>query len=115
MGINFTEILTAFMVLFAVIDITGSVPVIIDLRSKSKKVHAEKAAIISFLLMLVFLFVGGVGGSGEQAQAHCGEQSGTEDAFHGFLLEYSWRRRSRCPEREPAPTGCVWLSRVWVV
>jgi multiple antibiotic resistance protein len=37
MGINFTEILTAFMVLFAVIDITGSVPVIIDLRSKSKK------------------------------------------------------------------------------
>lgn len=58
MGINFTEILTAFMVLFAVIDITGSVPVIIDLRSKSKKINAEKAAIISFFLMLIFLFVG---------------------------------------------------------
>ncbi len=58
MGINFTEILTAFMVLFAVIDITGSVPVIIDLRSKSKKIQAGKAALISFALMLVFLFVG---------------------------------------------------------
>lgn len=56
--INFREILTAFMVLFAVIDITGSIPIIVDLNSNGKKVEAGKAALISFGLMVVFLFLG---------------------------------------------------------
>ena len=38
------QILTAFMVLFAVIDITGSIPVVVDLNSQGKKVQAGKAA-----------------------------------------------------------------------
>ena len=34
MQLNFKEIITAFMVLFAVIDIIGNIPIIIDLRKK---------------------------------------------------------------------------------
>ncbi len=52
------EVLTAFMVLFAVIDITGSIPIILDLKAKDGKVHAGKAASISLALMLLFLFLG---------------------------------------------------------
>lgn len=62
MGFDFSldirQIFTAFMVLFAVIDITGAVPIIIDLNSSGKKVKAGKAAIISFFLMILFLFLG---------------------------------------------------------
>lgn len=46
------------MVLFAIIDITGSVPIIIDLNSKSKQVNAWQASSISFVFMVGFLFVG---------------------------------------------------------
>jgi multiple antibiotic resistance protein len=56
--INLKEILTAFMVLFAIIDITGSVPIIIDLNNKGRKPDAGKASIISLVFMVGFLFVG---------------------------------------------------------
>jgi multiple antibiotic resistance protein len=56
--LNFREIFTAFMVLFAVIDITGSIPIIIDLNSSGNKVKPGKAALISFGLMVLFLFLG---------------------------------------------------------
>lgn len=47
------------MVLFAVIDITGSIPVIIDLQEKSgRKIEVLKATIIAFLIMTIFLFGG---------------------------------------------------------
>ena len=55
---DFKETISAFMVLFAVIDILGAIPVIINLREKNKKVEAGKAAIISFVLLIVFMFVG---------------------------------------------------------
>lgn len=55
---NFREIITAFMVLFAVIDITGSIPIIVDLNTNGRKVQAGKAAGISFGLMVLFLFLG---------------------------------------------------------
>ena len=58
MNFNFKEILTAFMVLFAVIDVIGNIPVIIDLRKKAGKIESEKAAIISGIIMILFLFVG---------------------------------------------------------
>lgn len=57
-NIDIKEIFTAFMVLFAVIDITGSTPVVIGLNDAGKKVSAEKAAGISFVLFITFLFVG---------------------------------------------------------
>ena len=56
--LNFREIITAFMVLFAVIDITGSIPIIVDLNTNGRKVQAGKAAGISFGLMVLFLFLG---------------------------------------------------------
>lgn len=58
MNLNFKEIFTAFMVLFAVIDIIGNIPIIIDLRKKSGHIQSEKASIIAGILMIVFLFVG---------------------------------------------------------
>lgn len=55
---NFIEIISAFMVLFAVIDITGSIPIIIGLKDSGKKIEAGKAAIISFIIFILFLYVG---------------------------------------------------------
>lgn len=55
---NFKEIASATMVLFAVIDIVGSVPVIIDLRQKTGHIQSGKASIVSLVIMIVFLFVG---------------------------------------------------------
>jgi len=55
---DFKEFFTATMILFAVIDIVGSVPIIIDLRQKVGHVQSEKASIVAGLLMIVFLFVG---------------------------------------------------------
>jgi len=55
---SFKETMTAFMVLFAVIDILGSVPIIVSLRQKFGKIESEKAAIVAGLLMISFLFIG---------------------------------------------------------
>lgn len=55
---NFKEILTASMVLFAVIDIVGSVPVIISLRNKVGHIQSEKASIVAGIIMVAFLFIG---------------------------------------------------------
>ena len=46
------------MVLFAVIDIVGNIPIIIDLRKKVGHIQSEKASIISGIIMILFLFVG---------------------------------------------------------
>lgn len=56
--IDFQEILTAFLVLFAVIDITGSIPVIMSLNASGSRVKPGQAALLSMLLIVVFLFVG---------------------------------------------------------
>jgi multiple antibiotic resistance protein len=58
MNFNFKEILTAFMVLFAVIDIIGNIPIIIDLRKKVGHIQSEKASLIAGFIMILFLFVG---------------------------------------------------------
>ena len=44
MGLDLKEIITATMILFAVIDIIGSIPIIIDLRQKAGKIQSEKAS-----------------------------------------------------------------------
>lgn len=46
------------MVLFAVIDIIGSIPVIIDLRKKVGHIQSEKATLVAGALMIAFLFIG---------------------------------------------------------
>jgi multiple antibiotic resistance protein len=58
MSFSIKEILTAFMVLFAVIDIVGNIPIIIDLRKKAGHIQSEKASVIAGIIMIVFLFLG---------------------------------------------------------
>ena len=58
MELNFKEIITATMVLFAVIDIVGSIPIIIDLRQKVGHIQSEKASIVAMFIMILFLFLG---------------------------------------------------------
>lgn len=58
MEFSFKEIMTATMVLFAVIDIIGNIPIIISLREKAGHIHSEKASIIAAVVMIVFLFLG---------------------------------------------------------
>jgi len=55
---NLKEIFTAFMVLFAVIDIVGNIPIVIDLRKKVGHIQSEKASIIAGIIMILFLFLG---------------------------------------------------------
>ena len=58
MVLNFKEIVTATMVLFAVIDIIGNVPIIIDLRKKAGHIQSEKASLVAGVIMISFLFLG---------------------------------------------------------
>ena len=55
---NLKEIATTSMVLFAVIDIVGSVPVVIDLRQKAGTIDSGKASIVAMCIMMLFLFLG---------------------------------------------------------
>lgn len=55
---DFSQILSTTMVLFAIIDILGAIPIVIDLRKKAGHIQSEKAAIVATILMIVFLFAG---------------------------------------------------------
>lgn len=55
---NFQEFLSAFIVLFAVIDIIGSIPIILDLKQKGRAVNAIKATVISLALLIGFFYAG---------------------------------------------------------
>ena len=52
------ETVSAFIVLFAVIDIIGSVPVVLDLKQKGRTVNASKATLIAAAMLFGFFFVG---------------------------------------------------------
>lgn len=58
MNFSFEEILSCFLVLFAVIDIVGSIPLIVSLRKKAGKIQSEKATIVATVLIILFLFLG---------------------------------------------------------
>lgn len=58
LGINYLEIVSTFIVLFAIIDATGSVPIFLNLRSQDKFINPEKATLYSVVILLLFLFVG---------------------------------------------------------
>lgn len=55
---NFKQILSVSMILFAIIDILGSIPIVISLRNKVGHIQSEKASIVALLLMILFLFIG---------------------------------------------------------
>ncbi len=58
MHFDFKQIATLSMILFAVIDVIGSLPVLLDLQGKVGKIQSEKATIVSGVIMIVFMFVG---------------------------------------------------------
>ncbi len=55
---NGKEILSVSLILFSVIDILGSIPIIIELRKKHGHVQSEKATLVAGVIMIVFLYVG---------------------------------------------------------
>lgn len=58
MEIDFRQIVTVSMVLFAVIDIVGTIPIIVDLRNRHGHIESEKASAVAGIIMIVFLFIG---------------------------------------------------------
>jgi multiple antibiotic resistance protein len=58
MKLNLKEITSVTMILFAIIDIVGAIPVIIQMRQKAGQIESEKAALTVLILMIVFLFAG---------------------------------------------------------
>ncbi|WP_027127502.1 MarC family protein [Gelidibacter mesophilus] len=58
MQFDFKEIFTAFMILFAVIDIIGNIPIVIDLRKKFGHIESGKASLIAGVILIIFLFIG---------------------------------------------------------
>jgi len=55
---NIKEILSVTLILFSVIDVLGSIPVIVDFRRKLGKIESEKATIAAGFIMIIFLFLG---------------------------------------------------------
>lgn len=58
MSLNITSIASVFIVLFALIDVLGSVPIFLGFLSKGQTINALKASVVAFLIMTAFLFVG---------------------------------------------------------
>lgn len=58
MNFDWPQILTITMILFAVIDVIGSLPVLIDVKTRVGKINSGKATLVSGIIMIVFLFLG---------------------------------------------------------
>ena len=58
MAFDWTELLKSGMVMFAVIDIVGSIPFLLDIKKKAGDIHAERASLVALGIMLAFLFLG---------------------------------------------------------
>jgi multiple antibiotic resistance protein len=58
MPLNIVEILASFMVLFAIIDILGSIPIILDVKQKTGSIFPAKTTVVAYVIMLLFLFIG---------------------------------------------------------
>lgn len=58
MDLDFFEILSAFIVVFAVLDILGSMPIVIAIREKGGAIDALKATTTAFVIMIAFMFLG---------------------------------------------------------
>jgi multiple antibiotic resistance protein len=58
MHFDIVEIVAAFMVLFAIIDIPGSIPIILDIKSRTGDVQPGKASVVAFAIFMAFLFIG---------------------------------------------------------
>ena len=56
--LDLIQIGKAFIVLFAVIDIVGGIPIILQVRQKAGKIYPARATLVSLAIMVTFLFVG---------------------------------------------------------
>lgn len=57
-NIDITQILSAFVVLFVLIDVSGSIPIFLSFKGEGRDINPIQAAIYSFIIMTAFLFVG---------------------------------------------------------
>lgn len=58
MNFDVKEITAATMILFAVIDIVGNIPIVIKLRKKAGHIQSAKASIVALIIMIAFVFIG---------------------------------------------------------
>lgn len=58
MHFSFLQIASAFMVLFAIIDILGSIPIILNIKQKGMSVHSFNASLVALVILIAFLFGG---------------------------------------------------------
>ena len=58
MSFDIKEFISATMILFAIIDIVGNIPLIVLFREKFKVIESEKASLVSLIIMIVFLYIG---------------------------------------------------------
>jgi multiple antibiotic resistance protein len=58
MEFHFDQLLTVIFTLFAVIDIVGSIPLLIAMKEKSGAIQSLRVTLISGALMILFLFLG---------------------------------------------------------
>jgi multiple antibiotic resistance protein len=58
LSFSFTQIVSSFVVLFALIDILGSVPLFLSLKSDKRRINPLQASVYSFVIMVLFLFLG---------------------------------------------------------
>lgn len=55
---NIQEFISAFFVLFAVIDVVGSIPILLNLKKKGRKISAARASILTLIIFLIFFYGG---------------------------------------------------------
>ena len=55
---SFVQFSSAFIILFAIIDITGSIPIILSLKSKGIDINPVKTSSVALGIMILFLFLG---------------------------------------------------------
>lgn len=58
MDLNFREILTVSAILFAVIDVIGSIPALLEVKKKAGRIKSAQATFVSLIIMVGFLFLG---------------------------------------------------------
>jgi len=58
MNLSFIEVVASFMVLFAIIDIPGSIPIILDIKAKTGDIQAGRTSLVAFGIFMAFLFIG---------------------------------------------------------
>ena len=58
LSFNIQEFISAFLVMFAVIDVIGAIPVMMSLRQQGKEINAFQTCLYSFILMVGFFFAG---------------------------------------------------------